>query len=307
MQYYEEISSIKQQIQFGDRFVFGDNYENIVICGMGGSAIAGMIFADIFRKVPVHVVRDYKIPDYVGERTLFFAVSHSGNTEETLECLEQAESRNARIHILTSGGKISEFPGEKIIIPGDLQPRSSLGYMLMPFLNSFNLLEGSVLEKTAASIDKIFAIEDSIKEIADEIASNHKIPVIYGVPPSPTLAYRWKTQFNENSKIIAHSSTIPEMNHNELAAIPHDFDKERFEYFVAGNPCGRYLERLKITEEITGLEFHRPPELDAGIIPEIFSSVVYGDLVSYYVAESRGIDPRDVSAISALKDSLAEL
>ncbi len=307
MRYYDEISSIRQQIHFEEDFVPRGGYDNIVICGMGGSAIAGMIFGDLYSKVPVSVANDYGIPDYVNNRTLFIAVSHSGNTEETLYGLEHAITKKAQIFILTSGGKISTFPGEKIIIPGDFQPRASIGYMLMPLLRTFGLVDNTVIENTVAAIEKVFDMEGEIRGIAEDMAENQRIPVVYGVPPSPSLAYRWKTQFNENSKIIAHSSAIPEMNHNELAAIPHAFLRDKFEFFVAGTPRDRHLDRVRISEEIAGLKFHRPPETDGGSIPEVFASIVYGDLVSYHVAETRGVDPRDVSAISELKKRLAEL
>lgn len=307
MRFYDEIRSIGQQIRFDGKFVPEGKYENIVICGMGGSAIAGMVFGDIYKGMPVTVTNDYRIPDYVGENTLFFAVSHSGNTEETLSGLDQAIAKKAKTFIISSGGKISRYPGNRITIPGDFQPRSSIGFMLMPLLRTFNMVDDSVLHETEIAIDRTFGMEDEIAEIASGIVKGKKMPVIYGLPPSPSLAYRWKTQFNENSKILAHSSVLPEMNHNELAAIPHAFQKDRFEFFVSGTPRGRYLDRLRITEEITGCSYHRPPEISSGTVPEIFSSIVYGDLISYHVAEARGIDPRDVSAITSLKESLARL
>lgn len=307
MQFYDEIRSMKRQIRFEEKFSPEGDYENIVICGMGGSAIAGMIFEDIYRKVPVTVRNDYGIPDFVGEKTLFIAMSHSGNTEETISGLEQAVEKNAEICIISSGGRISEYPATRIKIPGGYQPRSSIGYMLMPLLRTFGLVTDSILDSADEAIERTFEMEAEISEIASGIVKGQKIPIIYGVPPAPSLSYRWKTQFNENSKIIAHSSVLPEMNHNELAAIPHAFLRDHFEFFVSGTPRSRYRDRLRITEEITGTVYHRPPEINTGSIPEIFSSIVYGDLISYHVAKARGIDPEDVSAITSLKESLARL
>ncbi|MDY6915956.1 MAG: SIS domain-containing protein, partial [Candidatus Cloacimonadota bacterium] len=64
--------------------------ERIVICGMGGSAISGDIAAAAFNSIiPISVVKDYNIP-YVDEKTLVICISYSGNTEETLSCLQQA-------------------------------------------------------------------------------------------------------------------------------------------------------------------------------------------------------------------------
>lgn len=305
MRFYEEIASIREQVKSGSSFELPDSYRNIVICGMGGSAIAGLIFQDLFSKVPVTVANGYWIPDYVDENTLFIAVSHSGNTEETLYGIDRARERNAQIRILTSGGKLSDFNEKKIMIPGTFQPRSSIGYMLMPFLNTFGLMSEKTLEKLEDALTIIFNHENTIKAVAENLVKSRKIPLIFGLPPSPTIAYRWKTQFNENSKMIAHSAILPEMNHNEIAAIPHDLDPGRFEFFVAGTAKGRNLDRLRISQEISGFEFHGIPEIDYGTIPEIFASIVYGDLLTYYAAVARDIDPRDVSAITELKKKLS--
>lgn len=305
MSFHDEILSIREQISFDESFNLPASFSNIALCGMGGSAIAGMFLSDIYSRVPVSVINDYRIPDWVGPETLFIAMSHSGNTEETISATEKARDRKASILIITSGGSLSSFEGKKIMIPRNLQPRSSIGYMLVPLLRTFGLFDKDIEKDTLAAIDSVLEKKEEIKALAELLVSSKKIPVIYGIPPTPTSAYRWKTQFNENAKILAHSSTIPEMNHNELAAIPHTYRADGFEFFVAGHPEGRYLDRVRITETITKVKFHLLPLFSESVVPQMFASIVYGDLLSFYVAESRKIDPEDVSVLKKLKTSLS--
>ena len=71
---------------------------NVVVLGMGGSAIGGDLVRTLVRKeiqIPMLVNRDYDIPAFVNERTLAIASSYSGNTEETLSSLEQGQERGA--------------------------------------------------------------------------------------------------------------------------------------------------------------------------------------------------------------------
>lgn len=306
MRFYDELTSLKEQIGFDERFVPLRKYDNIVLSGMGGSAIAGMLFSDLFSSVPVTVVNGYDVPDFINENSLFIAISHSGNTEETLSALENATSRGAQIFIITTGGKMASMQGEKIIVPKGLQPRSSIGYLLMPLLRTFGLVDEDIQANTVEAIDRVLGMTDEIRPLAESIVENEKIPVVYGIPPSQTVAYRWKTQFNENSKIMAHSSTLPEMNHNEIAALPYSFLKDRFEFLVAGIPVGKYLSRVRISEKIAGVKFHLMPEISGEPVPSMFASIMYGDMLSYFVAEARKVDPREVSAIESLKAELAK-
>ncbi len=134
MNFDEELKTLKDQIKFGGRFEVKD-HENIVIAGMGGSGISGKILSEFYSKKPLFVVDDYNIPDFVDEKTEFFAVSYSGNTEETLHAANQAKKKGAHVHAITSGGSLSKMNYDTILIPSGLQPRSALGYLLMPLVN----------------------------------------------------------------------------------------------------------------------------------------------------------------------------
>ena len=76
-------------------------FNNILICGMGGSAIGGdtvksLISNDmILGEIPIHINRDYSIPGWADSHTLVILSSYSGNTEETLSCYQECLSRNS--------------------------------------------------------------------------------------------------------------------------------------------------------------------------------------------------------------------
>lgn len=305
MDYREEILSIMQQIRFKESFPMEDDFSNVVVLGMGGSGIVGHLFREIYGKKPVTVVSDYSIPDFVDHDTLTIAVSHSGNTEETLHAMDQCEARGSRIVMITSGGKMGMRSHGKVIIPGNLQPRCSLGYMLVPILRSFDLFDARMEDETAASLERVISMENDIRSMAESIVGQRKIPVIYGIPPFYSVAYRWRTQFNENAKMLCYSSNIPEMNHNELAALPKCYGLENFTFFVAGSPSGRIKERIAAVESIANLKLHTLPNFSRESIPNIFSWILYGDLVSYYAALGRSMDPREVEAITKLKKMLS--
>src|SRR5689334_9288958 len=86
--------------------------ENIVVLGMGGSGIAGDILlhtAGPFLPVPVVVVKSYVLPAFVNDATLVFAISFSGNTEETLEATQEAGIQGAKVVAITRGGELAKL------------------------------------------------------------------------------------------------------------------------------------------------------------------------------------------------------
>ena len=195
--------------------------DKIVIAGMGGSAVAGDLLKIYMHdsKIPVFVARDYKIPNFVDENTLFFAISYSGNTEETLSAFEDAQKKKAKIIAVTSGGKLSEAAKKVVSIPSGLQPRAALGYLFFPALGvlaNSNIAEVKNSE-VREMLDVISKTED-FKKTGERIAKNigSRIPIIYASDFLGAVAYRWKTQFNENSKSPAFFHLFSELNHNEI-------------------------------------------------------------------------------------------
>ena len=304
--YVKELVSLKEQLKF-DRVFDVAGAKNIVIAGMGGSGIAGMIFQEIYSELPVYMVNDYHIPNFVDKETLFVAISYSGNTEETLSAYDKAAEKGAKMVAITSGGALASESKEPIIIPQGLQPRAALGYMIMPLLKSFGMAGNDEIGEAYDILGKIDAQNEGEKLIAEEIAMGKKIPVIYGVYPYKAVAYRWKTQFNENSKVIAYSSSFPELNHNDTMALKNTYKKSDFYFFcLSDNRDSRMDKRIKATEEITDTMFRQIGARGKSRLSRIMSMVHIGDYITFHLAGLLDKDPLNVTEIEELKLKLKE-
>lgn len=301
--------------------------DKIVINGMGGSAVSGDILRSLLSsrlKHPVLVNRDYTIPRFVDKKTLFFANSYSGNTEETLSAFNKARACGAKIIGVTSGGRLGElcerysFPVYKL--PGGQPPRTAIGYLFFPLLQallSLGLIKNmeKEIEETISYLEKKVRVYKSSKNNLAYTLTRKIfgfIPLIYGSSePAGVAAFRWKTQFNENSKIIAYHHIFPELDHNEImgwedtTAITRKFvililkDKDDNE---------RIRKRIKITRGVIERKPYLIQEITSegnSLLTRIFSLILLGDFVSFYLALARGVDPTVIKGINILKEKLA--
>ncbi len=306
MEYVDEIRSLGNQLSFRGNIEVPSEVDKIVIAGMGGSGIAGMIFKDCYTKKPVTLVNSYNIPDFVDSSTLFVAISYSGNTEETLEATRKARKRGARIRAITTGGKLAEIVENAVIIPDGYQPRSAVGFLTVPLLRGFGLVDDSEIEITKKLLSGYDVSVDPYRKFADEMYSKQKIPVIFGTPGFGSVAYRWKTQFNENAKVLAYATSFPELNHNDTMALEGTYRKEEFYFFVLTHPLleREISNRIKITSDLCKIEITRVEGEGATQFSNLFTLIHKGDYISYYLAEKRGVDPRNVEIIEKLKRGL---
>ncbi len=305
MNFLDELKSLKDQIKVKNKFDINFDFDNIVISGMGGSGVVGNIFQEYYSKKPVITVGDYGIPDFVNNKTLFIGISYSGNTEETLNNIEEAKNRGAHVFGITSGGKLETIIENKIIIPSGIQPRSALGYMLMPLYNTFNLINDDQIDSIYKILDAIDQNHEEMKNEAFKIYGNSYIPIIFGSRPYKSVAYRWKTQFNENAKTFAFYNYFPELNHNDTMPLKSAYRKDEYLYYVFESDNQRVNQRIRITQEITGSQFNiiKPPSED--YFNKLFYLIHYADYLTYQLALIRNIDPNDVSTIEDLKQKLA--
>ena len=306
MEFIEELRFLKEQMKFKEKVEVPRGISNIVIAGMGGSGIAAMIFQEFYSKLPVTWANDYRAPDFVSESTLFIAISYSGNTEETLSATNQAIRKKAHVVTISAGGKLQGIGTQHIAIPRtDMQPRSASGYMLIPILAGFGLfteLEADGAYKFLADLDA-----DNAKCLAHAkaIYERSAIPVIYGPHPYKGVAYRWKTQFNENSKVLGYSNSFPELNHNDTMAIAQTYLKDKFYFMAFESGLERITKRIDVTQSITGSRFATIKPKGSSDIERMFYLLHYGDYVSYHLGRLRGVDPTDVSLIEQLKKNIA--
>ena len=228
--------SIPDNIQWKNKTIEYKQPDNVIICGMGASAIAGDYLTSLFRaefKVPVITDRKYKLPNFVNENTLVVCISYSGNTEETLSRYQDALEKNAMLVSISSSGlleKLSNSIGTPHIkIREGLPPRSSLPLIyisLIKILEKFDLLESidhdiaetaEILEDLAKEYSPTTNKEDNIaKKTAYSLFNT--LPMFVGHTIYSPIAFRGKCEFNENSKVLAISDILPEQNHNGIVA-----------------------------------------------------------------------------------------
>ncbi len=295
---------------------------NVLICGLGGSGIGGSILSELAAgtaNVPINVTKGYFIPAYVNENTLVIISSYSGNTEETVNCMQSAAAKNAKIVSITSGGRVLEISKTKgfdyIIVPGGMPPRACLGYSLVQLffiIGFFEIINSHYKSQIDAAIKLIDEEESNIIAEATIIAEKlvGKIPVIYATTYYEGIAIRFRQQLNENSKILCWHQVIPEMNHNELVGWTEKNDALSVLIFIDRDEYSRNLARVEINKEVI--------KKYASGITEIFSKgnsaiekAIYfihlGDWISVILGELRGADLMEVNVINHLKSSLSKL
>lgn len=300
---------------------------NVVFAGMGGSALAALI-ATSWPKVtvPFEICRGYDVPVHTGPQTLFIASSYSGNTEETLSALNQAEERGAQIAVIASGGKLGGIATDKgyplATLPDVGQPRfGALASLkaLVTILEAAGLCAEQSAKDTLANTSEFLkttvtawlptvAVKDNpAKQLALECIG--KSPVIYAGSKLFPAAYKWKISFNENAKNVAWCNVLPEFNHNEfLGWTSHPVDKPYAVIDLRSNlEHERVQKRFEVTERLLSGTRPAPHVIDAQgntMLEQLVWVTALGDFVSLYTALLNGLNPTPVDLIEKFKQSL---
>lgn len=304
-----------------------DRVENVVVLGMGGSGIAGDVLlaaAAPFMAVPVVVVKSYSPPAFVGQGSLVFAISFSGDTEETVEALGEAEGQGADVVVVTSGGELARMAdamGAPIIpVPAGIpQPRAALGAVAIPpliVLESIGLFPGAgrwvelAVDQLKRRRDQLIGPHSPADALARRIGRT--VPLVYSSHAvGATAAQRWKTQVNENAKCPAFWGAYPELCHNEVAGWGQYGDVTRqFMTMVnlrhdAEHP--QVSRRVDLVAEVAGEVMAGVEEVRAegeGDLAQLFDLALFGDFVSLHMAEREGIDPGPVPVLGEIKSRL---
>jgi glucose/mannose-6-phosphate isomerase len=296
---------------------------NIVICGMGGSGIGGMIARDILlehQTVPVDFCKGYTIPNYVDERSLVICSSYSGNTEETLQLFEQAQTRKAQVISICSGGELCERTKkagyQNILIPGEKQPRAAVGLSLVQQLHILGELFLSQKQK-----EELFSnIEDTANKLAEKTEAYQKNATaiakdlhlknisLFTDTQHASIATRFTQQINENVKKKAHSAIIPEMNHNELVAFV-DYSKMDAVIFINPNRFNKQNEKrcafLKQELKKQNSNIIEISSEGKSNTPIFLKTIYVLDLVSIELAKIKDVDSEQVEVIHRLKETIA--
>jgi glucose/mannose-6-phosphate isomerase len=326
-------------IQEVDRFVDGiakavktrlripQNFNRVCICGMGGSAMSGDIIADALMTswdIPIQVIRSTSIPNWMDDRTLMIASSHSGNTRETLMMYDQAKAKGCRIIVITSGGEIRNKclrDGNKLIeVPVNIQPRSAIGYTIGYLANIIQTAGGPKVKNELIKMIPLLRrfrgsiwtrnYESPARKIAERMQGT--VPAIYADGSLSSVAVRWKNQINENSKMIAFNGAVPEMNHNEIVG---------WSECVRRTKCRPVFLYSEVMSETVAKMMRESIDLirSSGSDPEVIEikgrtalerslkAVMLGDYVSLFLASMNGVDPMDIKPILSFKKRLAAM
>lgn len=304
---------IREAIKLAQGIKVDGEIDNILVTGMGGSGIPANLLKTIMSetKIPVFVNKDYSLPNFVNNKTLVFAISYSGNTEETLAAYKEATKKKAKIVCICSGGKLKQIAtdAQTIIIPEGMPPRSAVAYLFFPALvvlhNSKLLkLNREVLLKT---IDALHAPE--LKRKAQDLAEQlfGKIPLIYASPAFEAVALRWKQAINENSKQHAFWNVFPELNHNEMMAYTRKQEGFHAVLLRDENDDARVQKRIELTKEIIKKQGTTVTEImlkGESLLVKMMTAIFLGDLMSYNLGVKNKADPAETKLIEEFKKRL---
>ena len=305
-------------------------WTKVVIGGMGGSAIAGDLVADLAslqRTLPILVVRDHSFPYLLDDHSLFVACSYSGNTQETLSLFQSAVDANAAVVAITSGGILAQEANKQrvplLTVGVSVEPRCAVGYNLMLILGLLQRLRLMQIEeqevedavnslslKGSHLIEEVPAQNNLAKQLAKSLQD--KQILVYGSGLYAGMARRWKSQFNENSKVWSFSETIPEVLHNSVVA----FDGPGA---LGGNNTALLLQPASGTKDSSrhyqvlsellrrrNIPYQVLQEPAGPPLSQLLGMLLLGDYVSYYLALLQGIDPSPTPAITVAKELLSQ-
>jgi glucose/mannose-6-phosphate isomerase len=303
---------------------------NVVVAGLGGSAIGGDLLKDWAKsqlKIPIEVSREYKLPAYAGKKTLAIITSYSGDTEETLSSFLDALKRKCMIYCISSGGALIKYAKKHKVpylqVPSGMPPRAALPYMFVPLLilmEKAGLVKGAKIELSEA----IGLLEKISQENGPEVPTRDNFaktvathvgdtaPTIYGQGFYRSVAQRFKQQFNENSKSASKWEYFPELDHNEIVGWEGRGEQCRYFSVIFIHDQEAPLEitsRMDITQGImerAGLIMFDLKVQGKSTLAKMLSTIVIGDFISIYLAVMRGVDPTPVLTINYLKTSLGE-
>jgi len=303
--------------------------KNIVVAGMGGSAIGGTILKNWLKDrltVPIEVCRSYHLPAYANDKTLVLVVSYSGNTEETLSAYFEALEKQCMILCITSGGLLHDFSKKLGVpiaeLPSGYLPRFAIAYLFFPLVAYLQRLEliHSIEDEIQDTIEGVTKLRDEVKidtpeslNISKKLATGLEdtIPLICGFDIYEGVALRMKTQFNENAKIQAKAEFFPELNHNETVGWTGLKNLLRNFSVVIIRDDYEELEiqtRIDVTRSLVFDKYSRKVFVVSAKgrckLSRIFYAMYVGDFTSLYLAILYRVNPAPVGIIDEVKSRL---
>ncbi|MEY5041536.1 MAG: hypothetical protein RLZZ414_1084 [Bacteroidota bacterium] len=316
---------IENALKIVDSTVFypaKNQINNIVICGLGGSGIAGQIIAKLMEsKVnkPVTVINDYDIPFFANQNTLVIVSSYSGNTEEISSCILQAQEKKCEIACISSGGEVAQIATINkynwIKVPSGFPPRTCFAYSLIAqhaLFQHYGLINDSWKKEAQETVDYLNAhLEDiqlEAKKLADKLTN--KIAVVYSSSKYNGVAVRFCQQIAENAKQLCWSNKFPEMNHNEIVGWTTKNENLSVVFLHFKNDHERVSKRMDLTKDVVKQYASDVQSISSkgnSELQEVLYMVYLTDWVSVFIAENRKVDPIEIKAIDNLKNELSQI
>jgi glucose/mannose-6-phosphate isomerase len=330
----EFVFGLPDQLEASEAIVAGHSprkkVTRAVLCGMGGSSIAGELIRGIYSPdLELHVERGYRLPSWLDAKTLLIFSSYSGNTEETLAAYDDAKSfpRSPRVVIGSGGALFERARGDgvsQLRLPGGLPPRCALGYglgVLRRLLALEDLLpapEEDIAAATAAlrrgneSLGpSASAHENRARRLARRLYG--RLPVLYASSPmTAAVARRWSNQLNENAKVLAHRAQFPELDHNEIMGWSSATSARSLAFVLVLRDAGvdpRIARRIAATRSVLSGSTPDWDEVESQAersFARALELVQFGDYLSVYLAGEGSVDPIEIGLIQQLKQQLAE-
>ena len=283
--------------------------DKFIVCGLGGSALAAGLLKVYKPELDLLIHRDYglpRLPKYFLDDSLLILSSYSGNTEEVLDTLQLALAHQLKVAIIAAGGELlaaaERLKLPHLVLPADLPPRQAIGYFFIALCRLLGADQDLIALRALAKILRPAETEAAGRRLAGLIGDRR--PIIYASTVNWYLAYNWKIRFNEDSKTAAFCNVLPEMNHNELAALD-----DHFIYFLLRDPADdsrikNRFDHLATLFRKRNLTVEEIILTGASTLERIFNSVILADWTAYYLALAKGQDPIEVLMIEEFKTQI---
>lgn len=299
--------------------------KNIILCGMGGSQYGSYVIQNLFRdelQVPLVSYRDYHLPAFINKNSLIFFSSYSGDTEEPVNCGQEAVDNEFPIITLTSGGKAYEmakkygFPmlffDQKYNPSG--QPRLGTGYMVIGAIALLTRLGYLSVtdEKIENAVNELRSAHDVIQSKARELAQ--KIvgysPVFFAAEFLNGNIHILRNQINETAKSFSAFSELPELNHHLMEGLKNPTDKKLVTVFIDSDfYSGKLKKRFNLTKDIVernGVNSIIYKAEGKSKLSQMLNVLSFGGYLSFFLAMLYGQDPSLIPWVDYFKNELAK-
>ena len=307
-------------------------FTEIIIVGMGGSAIAGNLAADLASQSSspsIRVVRDFQIPGISkNANQLIVVCSFSGETEETIAMFGQAQSEGVAMAAIVGGGTLERMAGNAgipiLTVDSPGEPRSAVGYNLMLLgslldrVGAISVSDAEVTEAVSAAASMaaqigigIPTVNNSAKQLAKELVGG--LTLVYGGCGLSAVALRWKSQINENGKSWAFAEVLPELFHNSVESFPGSPEIQKLTTALILKPyqpnsaLGERYAVLTAMLDQYGIKNRTFTGVSGGVLAQSLSMIVLGDYISYYMGLLNGMNPSETPSIDDAKQRFSTI